>query len=155
MYSISPFFSFSNKVAYTKSAMCQSNSQSYPCDDIAPSQHLAMINKAEEAVAQTNQAYINSGINTQLRLVYVHYADYDDRSDSCGSVLRAVTYTNDGLMDEVHELRTTWGADFVALLTSTAAGTCGGVAWLGPYSTHMFSVTKWPYAAGGTVSLLF
>ena len=155
MYSIiSLLFSFSNKVAYTKSAMCQSNSQSYPCDDIAPSQHLAMINKAEEAVAQTNQAYINSGINTQLRLVYVHYADYDDRSDSCGSVLRAVTYT-DGLMDEVHELRDTWGADFVALLTSTAAGTCGGVAWLGPYSTHMFSVTKWPYAAGGTVSLLF
>ena len=144
-----------SKVAYTKSAMCQANNQAYPCDDINPAQHLAIINVAEQAVARTNEAYINSNIDTQLRLVYVHYTPYDDRSDSCGSVLGAVRKNGDGLMDEVHGLRNTWGADFVALLTSTSAGTCGGIAYVGPYNAYMFSVTKWRYAVGGTVSCLY
>lgn len=85
--------------------MCENNNQAYPCDDINPTQHLGIIHVAEEAVARTNQAYINSNINTQLRLVYVHYTPYDDRSDSCGSVLGAVRKNGDGVMDEVHDLR--------------------------------------------------
>jgi hypothetical protein len=134
--------------------MCQANRQAFPCDDIDPAQHLNIINTAEAAVAKTNEAYVNSNINTQLRLVYVHYTPYDDRGDTCGSVLGSFRRNGDGIMDEVHTQRNTWGADFVALLTSTAAGTCGGIAYLGPWSSLMFSVTKWPYAVGGTVSFI-
>ena len=130
--------------------MCQANNQNFPCDDIDPAQHLNIIHTAEEAVAKTNEAYINSNIDTQLRLVYVHYTPYDDRFDSCGSVLSAVRKNGDGVMDEVHGMRNTWGADFVALLTSTAAGSCGGIAYVGPYNSYQFSVTKARYAVGGT-----
>lgn len=130
--------------------MCQANNQAFPCDDINPAQHLNIIHTAEEAVAKTNEAYINSNIYTQLRLVYVHYTPYDDRSDTCLSVLRSVTGNGDGIMDEVHEMRNTWGADFVALLTSTSAGSCGGIAYVGPYNSYQFSVTKARYAVGGT-----
>lgn len=134
--------------------MCESNNQAFPCDDIDPAQHLNIIHTAEEAVARTNEAYINSNINTQLRLVYVHYTDYDDRSDTCSSVLGSFRQNGDGKMDEVHEMRNTWGADFAALLTSTRAGTCGGVAYLGPWNSLMFSVSKQRYAVGGTVRCL-
>jgi len=134
--------------------MCQANNQAYPCDDINPAQHLNIIHTAEESVARTNEAYINSGINTQLRLVYVHYTSaIDDRSWSCSSILGAFRNNNDGVMDEVHQKRDEWGADFVALLTSTSVSGCGGIAYLGPWNSYMFSVTLARYAVGGTVSL--
>ena len=139
------------KVAYTLNALCQSNKQSYPCDDIDPAQHLNIIHTAEEAVANTNEAYINSGIETQLRLVYVHYTSgINDSSHTCGSIIGAFQRNGDGLMDEVHDKRNEWGADFLALLPSSAVSGCGGVAYLGPYQAYMYSVTLAPYARGGT-----
>lgn len=48
-------------------------------------------------------------------------------------------------MDEVHDKRSEWGADFVALLTSSKVSGCGGIAFLGPSKSVMFSVTLQSY----------
>jgi hypothetical protein len=110
-----------------------------------------MINVAEESVAWTNVAYINSGIATQLRLVYVHHAPgFDDTSRSCVDLIYMVQRTTDGHLDDVHGVRDAWGADMVALLTSRRVSGCGGIAFVGPANAaYMFSVTLQRYSVNG------
>ena len=52
-----------------------------------------------------------------------------------------------GIIDEIQGKRNEWGADIVALLTSDAVSGCGGVAYVGPSNSYMYSVTLQRYGA--------
>jgi hypothetical protein len=94
-------------------------------------------------VAETNQAYANSGIGTRLRLVHMRETSYVE--------LGANTDLNNlsngsGVLNVVPGLRNQYGADLVKLVTTNAG--CG-IAWLaGPagsmagQASYGFSVTE-------------
>jgi hypothetical protein len=111
----------------------------------------AILTDVDLFVAETNGAYANSQINTQLNLVYAGEVDYDDVELSPDH-LYLLTNPEDGELDEVHGLRYNHLADMVALLVSDAPY-CG-VAWLMWNNSPsmdgvMFSVTVW--GCGGLV----
>lgn len=103
------------------------------------------------AVLETNQAYANSQITTQLNLVYTGLTSYTE-SGSVINDLDFMTGKFDTYMDDVHALRDTYGADLVVLLTSGPAAYCG-VAWImdvvSPTFEELgFSVTHYSCATG-------
>ncbi len=105
------------------------------------------------AIANTNNAYTNSLIGTQLNLVYVEEIPYDEVGGYVDHLYR-LTDPADGYMDNVHNLRDEYGADMVALLV--ADGQYCGVAWLmqdlsPAFEQYAFSVTTW-YCAGGNLT---
>lgn len=103
------------------------------------------------AVTETNQGYINSGVNQRLNLVHtaeVAYVEsgsiYTDRNNLSG--------TSDGNMDEVHALRDTYAADLVVLITEGGGGYCG-VAYImttvtTSFENYGFCVVKRSCATG-------
>ncbi|GAB6067761.1 hypothetical protein JCM13664_10800 [Methylothermus subterraneus] len=79
--------------------------------------------KIANAIARTNQAYLNSQINMQLNLVHtaeVSYTEIGNMTDA----LYALQGTSDGKMDVVHSWRDQYGADLVALI-SADSNYCG------------------------------
>jgi len=145
-------------LVYTKNAMCQmnnvNNSPDSTCHDRPqsyfddPDNHINILNECESAVRQTNEAYVNSDIMSQLRLVYVHFTpDYNDGGKGCSEGLGHLRISDDGEMDEVHDLRDDWGADIVAMLSSSYVAGCGGIGYLGPRANIMFTLTKVTSAA--------
>ena len=102
------------------------------------------------AIANTNTAYSNSLIGTQLNLVHVQEIPYEEDGGYVDHLYR-LTDPADGYMDNVHDLRDLYGADMVALLV--ADGEYCGVAWLmqnlsPAFEQYAFSVTTWTCAAG-------
>ncbi len=94
------------------------------------------------AVEETNTAYLNSGIDQQLRLVHTQQVDYTE-SGSHFTDLKKLTYQKDqtqdsqGLVDEVHSLRDSHHADLVSLWVEGGNNYTCGVGWvLLPNSTH-------------------
>ena len=77
------------------------------------------------AITNFNTALQNSGVsNVTINLVYsgeIFYAE----SGNISTDLAAFRSSTDGIMDEVHTLRSTYGADLCALVTSTPTNTCG------------------------------
>ncbi|WP_456473411.1 choice-of-anchor D domain-containing protein [Desulfolithobacter sp.] len=74
-----------------------------------------------------NDSYINSHINTRLRLVYSQEVSYGD--DVPTSVALDDLTVNKGVFADVEALRTRYGADQVTLLRSFVGEHCG-LAWL-------------------------
>jgi hypothetical protein len=68
-----------------------------------------------QAVAETNQAYANSGMVTRLNLVHSVLTNYTPSGDMQTDLAR-LKATNDGYMDELHALRDSYGADLVSLI---------------------------------------
>jgi len=109
------------------------------------------------AVAETNQAFDNSGINVEINLAKLHIDDSgytNDLDDSLSSTLYHLTYTQghskdkDGLLDYIHQMRKDVGADMVQLITT---GQGCGVAWASGNNINadrMFSVSKYTCAVG-------
>jgi hypothetical protein len=79
--------------------------------------------KIDGAVAAANQAYLNSGIDMQLRLVHAAEVAYTESGDM-QRTLKDLRGSIDGKMDAVHQWRNQFGADQVALV-STDANYCG------------------------------
>ena len=73
-------------------------------------------------IAETNQAYLNSGAVQRVRLVGTVEVAYTESGDT-GDDLNRLRLTADGNMDEVHALRNTYGADLVHLIVNS--GGCG------------------------------
>ncbi len=73
-------------------------------------------------IAETNQAYLNSGAVQRVRLVGTVEVAYSESGD-IGDDLNRLRVTADGNMDEVHALRDTYGADLVHLVVNN--GGCG------------------------------
>ncbi len=74
-------------------------------------------------VAESNQAYTNSGVIHRIRLVLREEVDYVEDGDS-GVDLDRLINSSDGYMDRIHELRDLYTADLVHLLVGS--GDVGG-----------------------------
>jgi hypothetical protein len=81
----------------------------------------------DNAIALTNQAYLNSGITQRLRLVGTAQVQYvEDAVDPLGAALSAIT---SGQIPNVSSLREQYAADEVVLVTQANGGYCG-IAWM-------------------------
>ena len=74
----------------------------------------SIVARINSAVADTNQAFTNSLINTSVSLVHTQEVVYAETGDSLTDLPRLVD-PNDGFLDEVHPLRDQQAADIVAL----------------------------------------
>lgn len=80
---------------------------------------------AATSITSFNTALINSGIpNTTINLVYSGEISYTESGNISTDLSRFRT-ANDGFLDDVQTLRTTYGADLCALVTATPTNTCG------------------------------
>jgi hypothetical protein len=68
-----------------------------------------------QAVAESNQAYANSGVTARLNLVGTVRTDYVE-SGNMSTDLSRLRGNGDGYMDELHALRDDLGADLVSLI---------------------------------------
>ena len=81
---------------------------------------LAMQALIDLAVVETNTAYALSGVHQRLNLVHTHEVTYNET----GSYVDHLYYLrdpSDGVMDEIHGLRDSHGADFVTLIVTDGA----------------------------------
>ncbi len=83
-------------------------------------------NVINQLMAKAQLACDNSQTYIAMRLVHAPEIAYTE-SSSAGTDLDRLTYT-DGIMDDIHTLRTTYGADLVVLLEYTDS--TGGIGWL-------------------------
>ena len=81
------------------------------------------------AIDNTHRIYRNSNIGFRLRLVHKHQVSYAQNA-RMGVDLDRLTFTDDGVMDEVHGLRDRYRADLVALIVGRSANRVCGVAWV-------------------------
>ena len=81
-------------------------------------------------IAETNSAYVYSGVIQRVRLVARAVVAYTEASTSRGDL--DALYMRDGVMDEVHAIRDRVGADLVHLIVDRSHGgdfdVCG-IAW--------------------------
>ena len=107
-------------------------------------------------VDSTNQAYSNSQVAMQLRLVHTAEVSYTE-SGAIDADLTRLRSTTDGIMDQVHQLRDQHNADLVALIVDDGGGFCG-IAYVmanGPragFASSAFSVTARDCVANDTLA---
>lgn len=94
----------------------------------------AMRAKIDKAIAEANNAFVNSKIDTKLNLVRAQQVAYSE-SGNMGTDLSRLQNKTDGYMDDVHSLRETYKADLVSLVVENAGG--GGVAGIGYVMTSV------------------
>lgn len=82
-----------------------------------------------ECLELTNLCYENSDINQRMNLVHFTRVTYTESGDAFDD-RAALQDPADGQMDNIHTLRNTYGADLVALLVETSAGTNCGYAYI-------------------------
>lgn len=85
--------------------------------------------EAVTAVASANEAYINSGISQELRLVYVGETA-TSQSSSISTDLTRLQLSGDGYFDEAQSVRTEYGPDLISLFTHYTGGNSCGIAYL-------------------------
>jgi hypothetical protein len=100
-------------------------------------------NTINQLMAKAQLACDNSQTYITMRLVHAPEVTYTETTNANTDLTR-LTSTNDGVMDDVHTLRTTYGADLVVLLEFTDS--TGGIGWLlnsaSGAPTHGFSITR-------------
>lgn len=103
------------------------------------------------AVTETNDAYGFVDVNQRLRLVHTAELSGYTEAPDFSTMLGTLRNKNDGVIDEVHGWRDTYGADAVAMIV--AGGQYCGIAYLmgnpGPnFESSAFSVTARSCATG-------
>ncbi|MBK9950681.1 MAG: hypothetical protein IPP10_03890 [Candidatus Competibacteraceae bacterium] len=97
--------------------------------------------RLDQLVALSNQAYRDSGVYINLRLVHKEQVNYSDTTTN-DAALNALTNGSDPALAGVANLRTSKGADLVSLIrpfnNTTSGGSCG-VAWVGGYGGQPIS----------------
>ena len=93
------------------------------------------------AVAETNQAYQNSGVNIRMNLVNSAEIDYTEEGQAFGTLLEDLPY-----LAEVGSLREAAAADVVVMLT-TKNDYCG-LAYILPPSAYATAVVNYRCATG-------
>ncbi|MDB5105867.1 MAG: domain containing protein [Fibrobacteres bacterium] len=96
----------------------------------------AMLSKIDKAVAEVNNAFINSQINAKVNLVRAQQINYTEATDM-GTDLGRLQNKTDGFMDDVHALRDTYKADVVSLVVEASGGGVAGIGYV------MTSVQPW------------
>ena len=135
-------------VVWTKEAECAQSSMAKGCTLTSTTSN-RMMALIELAVEETNTAYLSSGVKAQLNLVHAYRdPNYVEATtgDAFGTALSHISNPSDGVMDNVHTLRDQYGADMVAMIIANPKY-CG-LAYVGPSSSSMFSVTKYSCATG-------
>ena len=95
--------------------------------------------KIQLAVDETNQSYVNSGVNISFNKVYAGQVTYSEAGRSFSQHVSALKSTTDGVMDNVHTLRNTYAADLVLLVVNDAEA-CGQAAAINATATSAFAV---------------
>lgn len=96
------------------------------------------------AIAQANAAHVGSGVPAEFRLVHMAETNYAELGT--GTDLSRFRDDQDGFMDEVHTLRTTYGGDLMHLITDPASASYCGIGYLMTnlstgFATSAFAVT--------------
>lgn len=104
-------------------------------------------------IEQTNAAFDTSGINAVLRLA--HTAEVALNGPVDGTTLGRLANPSDGVYDELHVLRDQYGADLVALITTSPSGPYCGIAYqmtsiTTSFAPYAMSVTDAGCATGNT-----
>jgi hypothetical protein len=125
-------------IVWTLNAECGASFLDYNCT-VTSQTHTNMRGKIDAMIAANNEAYVKSGILTQLRLVYAYrHPTYKLDEENCGAALGHLTSTDDGQLDDVHSYRSQYRADMVQMITAPC-DYCG-VAWVGADINIAFSV---------------
>ena len=88
----------------------------------------------------TNRFFSNSRIRTRVRLTHGYQTEYT-QSSKLGIDLERLRVPDDGRMDEAHDLREQYGADFVALLIARRSDFCGRADLYFAWESQAFSVS--------------
>jgi hypothetical protein len=136
-------------VVWTAWAECRQSNKDQGCGLTAATEQ-NMRDLIDLAIEETNDAYTASGVLTSLRLVHAYRDETYVETDSSGTILRSLTYTSDGELDDVHTKRTQYGADLVVMILDMS-GSCGR-AWTRQGSAvsrgSMFSLVDYNCATG-------
>ncbi len=111
-----------------------------------------IINTVNTAVSLTNQSFVNSLINYRIELAYLGKTSYTE-SGSYTTDLQRFRNTNDGYMDEVHNLREKYSADICVLL-SYYTSLCGIAYGIGTSSSDAFCLVS-AYSTCATTNYSF
>lgn len=78
------------------------------------------------AISNMNIANANSGVNANVVFNLAHTAETNyTETGNTSTDLVALRTNGDGIMDEIHTLRTTYQADLVSLILASPTSTCG------------------------------
>jgi hypothetical protein len=94
--------------------------------------------KIQLAVDETNQSYVNSGVDINMVRVHTAQVTYSEANRSFSQHTSALQGTADGMMDNVHTLRNTYGADMVLLVVNDTEA-CGQAAAIKATATSAFA----------------
>lgn len=98
------------------------------------------------AVAETNQSYINSGVQIDLELAGTSQVAYTETTSS-RTDLRRYRGTSDGSMDDIHATRTSLAAD-VGILLVRNLDACGRASGIGSTYDTAFAIVRVSCATG-------
>lgn len=101
---------------------------------------------ALQAVAETNQAYINSAVNLQIELAASVRVSYTESGDWNTDLTRFRT-TTDGYMDEIHTYRNLYAADVNALIINNSSA-CGLASTILAVASTAFVAVHYSCALG-------
>ncbi len=96
----------------------------------------------QACIASTNDAYAQSGVTGQIRLVGTKLVNYTESTNDYFRDVDRLIHTSDGHLDELHALRNETGADLVCLLRK---GNVSGI----------WGVGKIPLSTSGSANLGF
>jgi hypothetical protein len=107
-------------VVWTTAAECSTSNLPVPCL-LTSTTRFNMLSVIKLAIAQTNTAFAESGIRTQLRLVHAYRDSTYVETPATRYVkeLQHLRTVDDGKLDSVHEKRALYGADMVAMIAGT------------------------------------
>ena len=126
-------------VVWTKRAECKNSNLRSNCK---PNSITAdnMMGRIQLAVEETNQAFRDSGVKTEINLVHSYrHETYVERDFA--RTLHQISHPSDGQLDDVHDKRALYGADMVSMFIDNHRY-CG-LGWVGPAKDIMFSLTSW------------
>ncbi|HSJ05775.1 MAG TPA: M12 family metallo-peptidase, partial [Longimicrobiales bacterium] len=99
------------------------------------------------AVDETNQSYVNSGVNINMVRVHTAQVTYNESNRSFSQHVTALRSTTDGIMDNVHTLRNTYAADVVVLVVNDSEA-CGMAAAIKATATTAFAAAHYTCITG-------
>ncbi|HEU0300845.1 MAG TPA: M12 family metallo-peptidase [Longimicrobium sp.] len=103
--------------------------------------------KIQLAVDETNQSYVNSGVNITMNRVHTAQVTYSETGKSFSTHVNNLKGTTDGQMDNVHSLRNTYAADVVVLVVNDSEA-CGIAAAIKATATSAFAVAHYTCITG-------
>ncbi|MBW3571532.1 MAG: zinc-dependent metalloprotease [Gemmatimonadetes bacterium] len=103
--------------------------------------------KIQLAVDETNQSYVNSGINITMNRVYTAQVSYSESGRSFSNHVNYLKGTTDGYMDIVHSWRNTYAADVVVLVVNDNEA-CGMAAAIKAVASSAFAAAHYTCITG-------